>query len=80
MSLTEQPDAFLKNSRGEQNKALEIPEPSIEKRLLDPVERISEIIFGLIMALTFTCTISVAQADRTEVRELLIAAIGCNIA
>ena len=56
------------------------PEPIYDRRLLSPVERISEIIFGLIMALTFTCTISVAQADRTEIRDLLIAAISCNIA
>jgi hypothetical protein len=27
------------------------------KRVLDPVERISETLFGLIMALTFTCTL-----------------------
>lgn len=55
-------------------------EPSVEKRLLNPVDRISEVLFGLIMALTFTCTISVAEADKTEVRDMLIAAIGCNIA
>ena len=55
-------------------------QPAKEKRLLNPVDRISEILFGLIMALTFTCTISVAEADRSEVRDMLIAAIGCNIA
>ena len=47
---------------------------------LNPVDRISEIIFGLIMALTFTCTISIADSGRTEIREMLIGAIGCNIA
>src|SRR5262245_31276366 len=57
-----------------------ILEPKKQKRLLNPVDRISEILFGLIMALTFTCTISVAEADRTEVRDMLIGAIGCNIA
>jgi hypothetical protein len=31
-------------------------EPEINKRLLNPVDRISEVIFGLIMVLTFTCT------------------------
>jgi hypothetical protein len=41
-----------------------VPEPHKEKRVLNPVDRISEILFGLIMALTFTCTISVAEADR----------------
>jgi VIT family len=57
-----------------------LPKPAVEKRLLNPVDRISEVLFGLIMALTFTCTISVAEADRTEVRDMLIGAIGCNIA
>lgn len=49
-------------------------------RVLEPVERLSEILFGVIMVLTFTCTISAAQAGREEVREVLIGAIGCNIA
>ena len=40
----------------------------------------SEILFGLIMALSFTCTISVATADGAEVRDMLIGAIGCNLA
>ena len=49
-------------------------------RVLDPVSRISEVLFGLIMALTFTGTISAATAGREEIRTLLIAVIGCNIA
>jgi len=50
------------------------------KRLLDPMERISEILFGLIMVLTLTCSFSVANAGRSEVRQMLIAAVGCNLA
>jgi hypothetical protein len=50
------------------------------KRALEPVERISEIWFGLIMVLTFTCSISVNQAGRQEVRTLLVGAVGCNLA
>src|SRR5580693_8321591 len=50
------------------------------KRPLEPVERISEIWFGLIMVLTFTCSISVNQAGRQKVRTLLIGAVGCNLA
>jgi hypothetical protein len=50
------------------------------KRALEPVERISEIWFGLIMVLTFTCSISVSQAGRQEVRTLLIGSVGCNLA
>ena len=50
------------------------------KRLLDPIDRVSEVLFGLIMALTFTCSISAAETGREDVRTLLIGAIGCNIA
>jgi VIT1/CCC1 family predicted Fe2+/Mn2+ transporter len=49
-------------------------------RILNPVERHSEIIFGLIMALSFTCTLSVAESGEAEVRTLLWAALGCNLA
>jgi VIT1/CCC1 family predicted Fe2+/Mn2+ transporter len=49
-------------------------------RLLDPVDRESEIIFGLLMALTFTGSISVATAGREEVRTMMAAALGCNLA
>ena len=51
-----------------------------KRRLLDPTERFSEILFGLIMVLTFTGTISVAEAGRADVREMLVAALGCNFA
>ena len=47
---------------------------------LDKPSRISEILFGLIMVLTFTGTISASTAGKQEVRELLWAALGCNIA
>ncbi len=50
------------------------------KRLLEPMERISEVLFGLIMVLTFTCSFSVASAGRSQVRKMLIAALGCNLA
>lgn len=49
-------------------------------QLLDPVSRISEILFGLIMVLTFTCSLSVAQVARDDVRLMLFAAMGCNLA
>ena len=48
--------------------------------ILDPMDRISEALFALIMVLTFTCSFSVAGAGREEVRELLIGALGCNLA
>ena len=50
------------------------------KRELDPMERVLEILFGLIMVLTFTCSFSVIRAGREEVREMLIGALGCNLA
>lgn len=48
--------------------------------ILDPLERTSEILFGVIMVLTFTSSISVAQSGQSDTREVLIAALGCNIA
>ena len=48
---------------------------------LDPGERLGELLFGLIMVLTFTLGAGVElQGDRTATRELLIAALGCNAA
>src|SRR4030095_15513649 len=48
--------------------------------LLDPVDRISEILFGLIMAVTIVGSLSIANAGRNEVRTVLAAALGCNLA
>ena len=50
------------------------------KGVLDPVDRVSEVLFGLIMVLTFTGSLSVAQAGRDDVRTMLIGALGCNLA
>jgi VIT1/CCC1 family predicted Fe2+/Mn2+ transporter len=44
------------------------------------MERISEVLFAVIMALTFTCTIGVETADNLRVRTMLFAALGCNLA
>jgi hypothetical protein len=49
-------------------------------RVLEPVERLSEILFGLIMALTITGAVSVATSDRFAIRTMLFAALGCNLA
>jgi VIT1/CCC1 family predicted Fe2+/Mn2+ transporter len=53
-----------------------------EKRdgVLDPVERVSEVVFGLLMALAITGSLSVASAGREEVRTMMFAALGCNVA
>lgn len=48
--------------------------------LLEPVDRISEVVFGLIMVLTSTGTLSVLTAGRADVRTMIIGALGCNLA
>lgn len=50
------------------------------KRFLDPMERISEILFGLVMVLAVTCSFSVGGGGRTEVHQMLIGTLGCNVA
>ncbi len=50
------------------------------KRLLDPIERTMEVLFGLIMVLTFTGSLSAADTGRDDVRDMLIGALGCNLA
>jgi hypothetical protein len=54
--------------------------PDKSKRLLTPPERVAEILFGLIMTLTFTCSTSIADTGRMEIRQLLIGALSCNLA
>jgi len=48
--------------------------------VLSPVDRISEVLFGLIMVLTFTGTISVTSSGKQEINSLLWAALCCNFA
>jgi hypothetical protein len=50
------------------------------KRVLEPIDRVSEVLFGLIMVLTFTGSLSVAEAGRLEIRTMIIGALGCNLA
>lgn len=50
------------------------------RNALDPVSRSTELLFGLIMVLTFTASLNAAEAGRIEVRVMLIAALGCNLA
>ncbi|MFN0066281.1 MAG: VIT1/CCC1 transporter family protein [Limisphaerales bacterium] len=56
-----------------------LPERSV-KRVLEPDERIAEVLFGLIMVLTFTGSLSIAEAGRDDIRVMLIGALGCNFA
>lgn len=54
------------------------------RRVLEPAERIAEVLFGLIMVLTFTGSLSVAEGysapQSADVRAMLIGALGCNLA
>ena len=50
------------------------------RRVLDPIDRISEVLFGLIMVLTFTGSLSIADAGRDDTRAMLVGALGCNLA
>jgi hypothetical protein len=49
-------------------------------RLLDPIERSSEVLFGLIMVLTFTGSLRATGVDHDSASRMLVAALGCNLA
>jgi hypothetical protein len=53
---------------------------ALEADVLSPVDRISEMLFGLLMALTFTGAVSVAESGKAEIRTMFVAALGCNLA
>src|SRR3982750_772632 len=50
------------------------------KGVLEPSERVSEVLFGLIMVLTFTGSLSVAEAGRGDVCAMLLGGGGCKLA
>ena len=54
----------------------------LKHRYIDPGTSLSEVLFGLIMTLTFTlgAGIMIQEEGREGARQLLIATIGCNIA
>lgn len=70
------------------NVALDLPAigpektPFVHLAHLDPATALSEVLFGLIMTLTFTLSAGLIIEDegREGARQLLIAVIGCNIA
>jgi hypothetical protein len=55
---------------------------SLQTRYLDPASSLGEVLFGLIMTLTFTlgAGLMIQEEGAAGARELLIATIGCNIA
>jgi VIT1/CCC1 family predicted Fe2+/Mn2+ transporter len=56
------------------------PNTQPSESFLDPADRIAEVLFGVIMVLTFTGSLSVAEAGQADVKEMLRGALGCNIA
>ena len=54
---------------------------SLAKKQLSPGDSLSEILFGLVMTLTFTLGAGLlVRQDPDAARELLIATVGCNVA
>jgi hypothetical protein len=53
---------------------------SSPRQILDPVDRTSEILSGLIGTIAFTGSFSIATVGPAEVRSMLIGAVGCNLA
>ena len=61
--------------------AVATDEPGFVARYLDPASRLGEVLFGLIMVLTITLSEGLTVSEGPEgVRQLLAAALGCNIA
>jgi hypothetical protein len=75
---TQQVESELTGAEGVLVPAL-LPDRS-SRRVLEPAERIAEVLFGLIMVLTFTGSLSVAESSSTDVRGMLVGALGCNLA
>jgi hypothetical protein len=59
------------------------PSPGAEaarEPVLSPVDRVSELLFGLFMALTFVGAVSVTDGGQAQIRTMFVAALGCNLA
>jgi hypothetical protein len=55
-------------------------EKEVREPVLSVVDRVSELLFGLFMALTFVGAVSAATAGRQEIRTMFVAALGCKLA
>jgi hypothetical protein len=69
-------------SRAPRDKTESTDGASLVHRYVDPATSLGEILFGLIMTLTFTlgAGLMIEDEGREGARQLLIAVIGCNIA
>jgi hypothetical protein len=54
--------------------------PATSQGVLDPLNRMSEVLFGVLMVMTFTGSISVAESGQGQIRSTLLSALGCNLA
>jgi hypothetical protein len=59
---------------------MSVVEKPVREPVLSVVDRVSELLFGLFMALSFVGAVSVADAGRGEIRSMFAAALGCNLA
>jgi len=50
------------------------------KFMLEPQERVAEVLFGLIMVLAITGSLRVASAGPEDIHTMLVSALGCNLA
>jgi hypothetical protein len=57
-----------------------LAEPEKREPVLDTVDRVSEMCFGLFMALTFVGVVSIATAGEDPGKAIMSAALGCNLA
>jgi hypothetical protein len=53
---------------------------NVSDAVLSPFERGAEIIFGILMAISVTAAAEITAGADANVRELMIAALGCNLA
>ncbi len=58
---------------------MSLPQQAIHG-VLSPADRASEVLFGVIMALTLTGALSVTEATERETRAMFISTLGCNVA
>jgi hypothetical protein len=58
---------------------MQVPVPAV-RGVLTPYDRASEVLFGLIMALTLTGALNVTEATAQETRTLFLATLSCNVA
>lgn len=68
-----------KRTEGNRLVSMRLPLPMV-RGVLSPYDRGSEMLFGLIMALTITGALSVTSATAQETRALFVSTLSCNMA